>query len=313
MSYSSESTPKLSLRKLSTKLERVVGVEECLPDALLVRVRRDHRQLREHPDRVQLDVLGVVRVGLALVVGRERRGRRREHRHRVRGGRQRREESLEVFVQQRVVADALVERSQLVGAGQFAVDEQPGDLEVGAVLRQLLDRVPAIAEDALVAVDEGDRRLGRRGVDEAVVEGRVPGLPCERRDVHTGGAAVGSAQQREIGRLIADREGGFVLLNARVGHGASSRFLVVPGVSTPCRSHRGAISESRRDDVRCRATALLQPNGHISILRTRPKGTGIRWRKPPTGHPALKRSAAASIRSSVAVSDSLMCCGKCSP
>ena len=42
---------------------------------------------------------------------------------------------------------------------QLAVDQQVRDLEVGRLLGELLDRVAAVLEDALVAVDEGDRRL----------------------------------------------------------------------------------------------------------------------------------------------------------
>jgi hypothetical protein len=39
--------------------QRVVRVEERLTDALLVRVGRDDRELREQADRVELDVLGL--------------------------------------------------------------------------------------------------------------------------------------------------------------------------------------------------------------------------------------------------------------
>src|SRR3546814_10020024 len=93
----------------------------------------------------------------------------------MRGVRQGGEEALEVFVQERVAADAVVEFRQLVGRRQFAVDEQPRDLEVRAVLRELLDRVAPVAEDHLVAVDEGDRRLRRRGVDETEDKRRMTG------------------------------------------------------------------------------------------------------------------------------------------
>ena len=47
--------------------------------------------------------------------------------------------------------------------GQLAVDQQVGDLEVGRLLGQLLDRVAAVAQDAGVAVELGDGRLGGRG------------------------------------------------------------------------------------------------------------------------------------------------------
>jgi hypothetical protein len=44
--------------------------------------------------------------------------------------RQRVEESTEVFVQEGVPADAVVELGELGGRRQFAVDEQPRDLEI---------------------------------------------------------------------------------------------------------------------------------------------------------------------------------------
>ena len=68
--------PEVEFEEVVDEAQRVVGVQEGLPDALLVRVGRDDGQLGQHPDRVQLDVLGVVRVGLMLVVGREGRDRR---------------------------------------------------------------------------------------------------------------------------------------------------------------------------------------------------------------------------------------------
>ena len=52
------------------------------------------------------------------------------------------------------------------------MDQQVGDLEEVGLLGQLLDGVAAVLEDALLAVDEGDRALARGGVDEAGVVGR---------------------------------------------------------------------------------------------------------------------------------------------
>ena len=63
-------------------------------------------------------------------------------------------------------------RSYCVLGRQLAVDEQVGDLEEARLLRELLDRVAAVLEDALLAVDEGHRALARGGVDETGVVGR---------------------------------------------------------------------------------------------------------------------------------------------
>ena len=96
------------------------------------------------------------------VEGRERADRRRAGRHRVRVLRQRAEDRrLEVLVEHRVPRDrtrrSFFDSSNLAVGGSSPVDQQVGDLEEGAVLGQFLDRNAAVAEDALLAVDEGDR------------------------------------------------------------------------------------------------------------------------------------------------------------
>ena len=62
----------------------------------------------------------------------------------------------------------------LRGVGQLAEQDQVGGLEEVAVLGQLLDRVAAIEQDALVAVDVGDPALARRRVHERRVVGHHP-------------------------------------------------------------------------------------------------------------------------------------------
>ncbi len=78
------------------------------------------------------------------------------------------------------------EDCELVRARQVAVDEQPSHFEEGALRRQLLDRIPAVAQDAFLAVDERDIALAGACVSEARVErdeprGRpeLPDIQCE--------------------------------------------------------------------------------------------------------------------------------------
>src|SRR6185436_7151759 len=64
---------------------------------------------------------------------------------------------------------------QLGGRGELAVEQQVGRLEERAFLRELLDRVAAIAQDALVAIDVRDgaaagRRVHERGIVEHQAE-----------------------------------------------------------------------------------------------------------------------------------------------
>ena len=65
---------------------------------------------------------------------------------------------------------------QLLGVGQLAVDQQVAGLDEIAPLGEHFDRVAAIAQNALVAVEEGDGAGRRAGVDVALVEGDVAGL-----------------------------------------------------------------------------------------------------------------------------------------
>ena len=116
-------------------------------------------------------VVDLVGVG---VEGRERADRGDEHAHRVGVVAEALHEVLDVLVHERVDRD-LVDPLLELGLGrQLAVDQQVGDLEVGRVLAQLLDRVAAVLEDARVAVDVGDRAAARRRVHERRVVGHQP-------------------------------------------------------------------------------------------------------------------------------------------
>jgi hypothetical protein len=74
-----------------------------------------------------------------------------------------------LLVHHRVLHDAVVERAILLTAGKLAVKQQVAGLDEVAVLGKLVDRVSAIEQDALVAVDERDLRLAARGRGEARV------------------------------------------------------------------------------------------------------------------------------------------------
>ena len=82
---------------------------------------------------------------------------------------ERAEKDLCVRVDKSVRQDLVLEHSQLLRGGQRAVDEQIGRLEVGRVLRELLDRVPTVAQDAGVAIDVRDLALDDGRVEEALV------------------------------------------------------------------------------------------------------------------------------------------------
>lgn len=82
---------------------------------------------------------------------------------------ERAEKDLCVRVDKSVRQDLVLEQPQLLRGGQRAIDEQVGRLEVGRVLRELLDRVAAVSQDAGVAIDVRDLALDDGRVEEALV------------------------------------------------------------------------------------------------------------------------------------------------
>ena len=164
-------------------VERVVGVHVGLADGLLVRRGRDRRELGEQPQGGQLDVRLVERVAAVLVERRERADRRSQDRHRVGVHRERVEEVAELLADERVALDLVDPCVQLLGRRQLALDQEVGDFEERRALGKFLDRVAAVAQDPVVAVEVCDGASGGRRVRISVVERNQPRVLEQRRDV----------------------------------------------------------------------------------------------------------------------------------
>ena len=104
--------------------------------------------------------------------------------------------------------------SSCAGGRQLAEEDQVRRLEVGALLGQLLDRIAAVEQDALVAVDVGDAAPARGGVLERRVvrhQPEVVGAGLDLPQVHRADRAVLDRQLVLLaGAVVGDRE--------RVGH-----------------------------------------------------------------------------------------------
>jgi hypothetical protein len=75
---------------------------------------------------------------------------------------------------------------------QPAIDQQIGDFQVARVLGQLLDRVAAVQEHPLIAVDIGDFAFGAGRGHEARVIGEDAQIPGEMRNIeHVGSERSG--------------------------------------------------------------------------------------------------------------------------
>ena len=165
-------------RKFCDVAEVVARIDERLPDRFLVRERRDRLGLRKQSHDVE-----VAHRSHPLVVRRERRDHRREDRHRMRRRREALEELLHVLVNEGVIREVFLELLQLRDVRQLAVDEQVADLHEARLCRDLLDRIAAVAEDPLLAVDEGDAALARAGVREPAVNRDRASRGTKLRDV----------------------------------------------------------------------------------------------------------------------------------
>jgi hypothetical protein len=143
---------------------------------------------------------------------------------------------LEALVDHRVPGDVVDPFGVLLRVGQLSVEEEIRNLEIAAVLRELLDRVAAVAQDPLLAVDVGDPAGAAGGVQERGVVGHEPEVVGRGLDLAQVGRADRAVADRHLvrppGPLIGDRQriaggvarrgrcfGGF-----RLGSGPHGRF-----------------------------------------------------------------------------------------
>ena len=192
--------------EVGREVELVVGVDEGHPHAEPVGRRGQGGHLGDEPDdllvardRVE-DLLGVE------IEGRQGGHRRDQHPHGVGVVVEPLEEPLaHVLVDEGVHGDLALPDLELVTGRQLAVEEQVGDLEVGGLLGQLLDRVAAVAQDAGVAVQVGDGALaGRRRHEAGVVE---PHAREDLRPLRGGHTPVHDGDlERLPGAVVGDRD-----------------------------------------------------------------------------------------------------------
>ena len=142
----------------------VVGVDERLALRVAERPGAQGRHLGDHPHDLHVAVVGVADVAGVGVERRQRADGGHQHAHRVRVVAESVHESLDVLVHERVVGDLVHPGVVLLLGGELALDQEIGHLEEVGLLRELLDRVAAVLEDALVAVDVGDRGLRHEAV-----------------------------------------------------------------------------------------------------------------------------------------------------
>src|SRR6185436_16450964 len=124
----------------------------------------------------------------------------------------------------RVPRDLAREARELLARRQLAVEQQPRDLEEGALLGELLDRVSAVAQDPLLAVDEADGGAARPGVAVAGVERDQARVLAQARDVDRA-LVLGPFDDRERVRLAVVLQRRGPRSDARSGGGSALALL----------------------------------------------------------------------------------------
>ncbi len=108
-----------------------------------------------------------------MVEGREGADNAAHDGHRVGIATEAVEEGLQLLVNHGVVLYGADELGLLLCGWQLAIEQQVAGFQVVRFFSQLLDRVAAVQQDAVVAVDIGDFRLARGGRHETWVEGET--------------------------------------------------------------------------------------------------------------------------------------------
>ena len=143
--------------EVGAEVEAVVGVDEGHPDAEAVRGSGERRHLGDQPDHLLVQD-GCVRDVLGVEVEGAQRGDRGDHHpHRMGVVVEALQEALsDVLVDEGVVRDVVRPLGVLLGRRQLPVEQEVGDLEIVRLLSKLLDRVPAVAQDAVLSIEVGD-------------------------------------------------------------------------------------------------------------------------------------------------------------
>ncbi len=224
--------------------EVVVGVDVGQATVVAVRPGSDRRHLGDHADDLLPADLGVADPGRLRVEGGEPGNDADEHPHRVGVVPEPLHQALDVLVHERVQRDRLRPLRELRVGRQLSVDEEVGDLEVGALLGELLDRIAAVAEDPAVAVDVRDRASNRCGVEERGVVGHEAEVVLVDLDR----AQRGGADRAVLDGDLVARAGAVVGDRQRVGHGPPPSVQIgcgrVPASAGPCRPRRSGQAPS---------------------------------------------------------------------
>ena len=185
--------------------EAVLRIDEGLANRILIRHCRNGRQLGDHPDCRHFALPFIIDVQ-RVVVKSAHCAHDADHRgHRVAVAAEPAEEVVHLFMHHGVPRHALLKIGQLCGIRQVAVQQQEADFEIIGPFRKLLDRVAAIEQLALVAIDIGDGAFAGSGRGEAGIIGEDVALGVKLADIdHI--RAQGRRVHRQVDDLVPESE-----------------------------------------------------------------------------------------------------------
>src|ERR1700737_437944 len=175
---------------------------------------------------------------------------------------------LDVLVEERVMGDRVHPVATLSGIGQVAVYQEVGDLEEAAAFGQLLDRIAAVAEDAALAIDEGDRAPTTRRVEEGGIiaeQARAGPIGGDLLEVGGGDRTVADRDLvATTGSVVRDGQRVFCHGSRTLSASASALAAYVAALHQDG-SHREAADGDRGHDPQARPIDAVCQWGHVEV------------------------------------------------
>ena len=200
------------VHEVASVAQVVLRVHVGLTCAVLVGHGHQGGQLGNQADSRDFAVFRIVDVRAVVVERRQSTNQAGQDGHGVGVTAETAQEELHLLVDHGVVGHTFGEVGLAGCIGQVAVQQQVAGFHEVAVHGQLFNRVTAVQQFALVAVDVGDGGLAGRRRQKARVIGEHAGLGIQLTDVdHV--RADGALVDRQVhtGAAVTERHGGFVV------------------------------------------------------------------------------------------------------
>ncbi len=136
--------------------------------------RCNGRHFADQPLDLQQPVRGIVYMLRIRIDSRQRRHRADKHSHGMAIIAKAFHELLRALVQHGVVCDVIGPALEFRLAGQFSKQQQVGNFQKRAPLRQNFDRIPAVTQYTSVSINIGNAAAARRCVHERRIVGHQP-------------------------------------------------------------------------------------------------------------------------------------------